>query len=552
MPTPKPAVSFNHLTCEYLDNPQGIDTASPRLSWQETSPGKPYTQASYRIIVASSPAQLTAGKGDLWDSGKVNSARTTLISYGGVPLKSRQQCWWAVQAWDTRGHHPDWSRPATFSMGLLLPKDWKGAWIGKSVQGPKTDFSVLSGARWIWFPEAGQPSTSAPLGTRYFRLNVDLPGDRPIKRASFVGTADNEFTLFVNGKQAGEGTDWYQVQTLDVSRLLHSGPNLLAVQARNVGDDGPNPAGLIGALKIEYLDGGISVIQTGTAWKSSQTVSMGWMTQKYEDSDWQPAVDIGPDGTQPWGDLAQASANFHPPLPARYLRREFTTRQRVVRATAYACGLGLFQLYINGKPAADHIMDPAISDYRKADYYVTTDVARLLQTGRNVAAVALGNGRFYTPRINAVNFGVPRLLMQLEITYADGSKQTVVSDKHWEVTDQGPIRANNEYNGEAYDARMVMTGWTLPGFALAPKQWSPADVLTAPGGTLEAQMLEPMRGDRDRASNQGLVTPIREIHRRHGSDFLWYGPSEGPREARNNGSYDLRLYTSSRRHPEDR
>lgn len=490
---PKSAVAFDHLTCEYLSNPQGIDTTSPRLSWEEMAPATSFTQASYRIIVASSLELLNAGKGDLWDSGEVKSPRTTLIPYGGAQLKSRRQCWWAVQVWDTHGQLSTWSKPATFSMGLLSPQDWKALWIGKDVQKTKADFSALLKARWIWFPDTGQPSASAPLGTRSFRATVDIANDRPIKRATFVGTADNEFTLFINGKKAGEGTNWYQMQTLDVSRLIRGGLNLLAVQARNVGNNGPNPAGLIGALKIEYRDGGVSVIPTSTAWKSSRTANAGWNTSGYKDSTWQAARNLGPDGMQPWGDLSKAYSAFQPPLPARYIRREFTTRHPVVKATAYICGLGLFQLYINGKLATDHVMDPAISDFRKADYYVTVDVARLVQTGRNAIAVVLGNGRFYSPRPNAVNFGIPRVLVQLELTYADGSKQTVVSDEKWKVTDQGPIRANNEYDGEAYDARMAMTGWTLPGFSTAKQSWSSADVMKAPGGILCSQMLEPMR-----------------------------------------------------------
>jgi len=95
--------------------------------------------------------------------------------------------------------------------------------------------------------------------------------------------------------------------------------------------------------------------------------------------------------------------------------------------------------------------------------------------------------------MNSTNYGTPRLLLQLEITYADGSTQTIVSDPSWMVTDQGPIRANNEYNGEVYDARMVMPGWTLPGYSAPAGLWSKADVVSAPGGDIKAQMREPMR-----------------------------------------------------------
>ena len=189
-PVPKSPVAFEHMTCEYLDSPQGIDTTVPRLSWQEASAETAFRQAAYRIVVASSPTLLAAGKGDLWDSGKVKSSLTTLIPYGGRPLTSRRQCWWAVQVWTAQGKQSPWSRPATFSMGLLAKQDWKALWIGKEAPGRHVDLSLLAGAHWIWFPEGGQPSNAAPLGSRYFRIAVALAKGRPIKRARFVGTAD--------------------------------------------------------------------------------------------------------------------------------------------------------------------------------------------------------------------------------------------------------------------------------------------------------------------------------------------------------------------------
>ena len=287
-PMPAPGVTFSHLTCEYLVNPEGIDTIAPRLSWEEKSPAKSYLQSSYRIIVASSSALLRAGKGDLWDSGKVNSPRTLLCSYGGTPLKSRRRCWWAVRAWDTRGQLSAWSQPATFSMGLLSPQDWKASWIGKDARRPKPYLSALSGARWIWFPDAGQPSIAAQVGKRYFRSVVNVPGHSPVKRASFVGRGDNQFTFYVNGKQAGGSTSWYQVQSLDVSRYIHSGHNLIAIKAQNNDENGPNPAGLIGNqwLLQVLTDCG----RADVAWSLvTQTARPSWgcMTSRGADTIWE-------------------------------------------------------------------------------------------------------------------------------------------------------------------------------------------------------------------------------------------------------------------------
>jgi alpha-L-rhamnosidase len=186
-------------------------------------------------------------------------------------------------------------------------------------------------------------------------------------------------------------------------------------------------------------------------------------------------------------------------LPARYLRREFPVAKRVSRATAYVCGLGFFDLYLNGEKVSQDAMDPALSDYRKADYFMTFDVTDRLRHGANAIGVILGNGRFYAPRRETpqvppeltVSYGVPKLLLQLDIEYEDGSKTTVISDQSWKLTASGPIRANNEYDGEEYDARMEMPGWDRNSFD--DSSWDQARVVAAPGGALKAQMMEPMR-----------------------------------------------------------
>ncbi|WP_353568723.1 family 78 glycoside hydrolase catalytic domain [Haloferula sargassicola] len=184
-------------------------------------------------------------------------------------------------------------------------------------------------------------------------------------------------------------------------------------------------------------------------------------------------------------------------VPARYLRKEFGTEpeKEVVRATAYVCGLGFFDFFLNGEKVSNHVMDPALSDYRKAAYYVTFDVTEKIHSGANAIGVILGNGRFMAPRTRTPaatqTFGFPKLLAQVEIEYSDGSKQTVVSDASWKITDNGPIRSNNEYDGEHYDARMEMPGWNETGFDASG--WKDVEMVAAPGGELVSQLIEPMR-----------------------------------------------------------
>jgi alpha-L-rhamnosidase len=179
-------------------------------------------------------------------------------------------------------------------------------------------------------------------------------------------------------------------------------------------------------------------------------------------------------------------------LPARYVRKEISLSNQVQRATAYVCGLGFFELSVNGTKIGDHVMDPVLTSYDKRCCYVTFDVTSALKEGSNAIGVVLGNGRFHAPRRHASRFfGNPMLLLQLEVTYTDGTTVRFVSDDSWKVTDQGPIRANNEYDGEDYDARMEMPGWDKPGYDA--NKWLQAAVVKAPGGVMQAQMMEPMR-----------------------------------------------------------
>src|SRR3974390_2181685 len=94
------SLSPRRLQCEYLDNPLGIDSTVPRLSWVVVSPHRAQKQTAYQILVASSEAELKADRGDLWDTGKVTTDQTLQVAYSGQALKSSQRCFWKVRVWD--------------------------------------------------------------------------------------------------------------------------------------------------------------------------------------------------------------------------------------------------------------------------------------------------------------------------------------------------------------------------------------------------------------------------------------------------------------------
>jgi len=165
---------------------------------------------------------------------------------------------------------------------------------------------ALRGCSWTWHPETGSGS-DAPPGTRFFRKQLRIPGGAVIRKAAFIGTADNGFTLFVNGKEAGKGDasaeGWRNPVELDVTRLLVPGVNQLAIAALNAGDK-PNPAGLLGRLKVELASGPALTERIDKTWKSSSEKSEHWTEAGFEDSAWPAARELAAFGAAPWGMLS--------------------------------------------------------------------------------------------------------------------------------------------------------------------------------------------------------------------------------------------------------
>ena len=489
--TARPAsLQITELRCEYRQEPLGLDEVHPRLSWilePTRRARRGQRQTAFEVLVATTPALLRAGAADLWDSGRVNSDQSIQVRYGGAELRSSQQCYWSVRVWDEAGRPTGWSPPAHWSMGLLGQADWRGKWIG--LDGPEPE-NTLHGTFWVWFPE-GHPEVSAPIGTRFFRRSFELPPGRKPKSARWLVTGDNEFRAFVNGTEVGSGNNFSAALGLDVLSRLHPGKNLLGAAVKNVGST-PNPAGFVGLLQVEFEAGEPLLVPTDDTWRTSAEKLADWEKPDYDDSTWLAARKLGPVGMMPWGQIGGPEARR---LAARWLRKEFGVAKGLRRATAYIAGVGLSELYLNGEKAGDAVLSPGLTDYNKRVFYVTYDVTRQVHLGKNAMGVVLGNGRFFAPRgkipTATRTFGFPKLLLQLRLEYDDGSVKWVVSDSSWQVTADGPIRANNEYDGEEYDARLEMPGWNRVGFDDA--DWSNAPLVSAPQGELTAQSLEPIR-----------------------------------------------------------
>ncbi len=169
------------------------------------------------------------------------------------------------------------------------------------------------------------------------------------------------------------------------------------------------------------------------------------------------------------------------------LRKDFETKGRVRSAYAYICGLGHYELTLNGRKVGGAEFAPLWSDYDKTLYYNVYDVTSMLKQ-RNAVGVLLGNGMFNVQggryRKLLVSFGPPTLWMKLHIDYEDGSWEDIVSDGTWKY-DLSPIVFNDIYGGEDYDARREQPKWNTYGFDAS--SWRNVIVQESPKGSLRPQ-----------------------------------------------------------------
>ncbi|HEX2970723.1 MAG TPA: family 78 glycoside hydrolase catalytic domain, partial [Tepidisphaeraceae bacterium] len=185
-------------------------------------------------------------------------------------------------------------------------------------------------------------------------------------------------------------------------------------------------------------------------WSDAAAWSMGLLTPADWKSHW----------------IAAPTASTQPaPLPL--FRRKFDLTKPIRRAEVFVCGLGQFELRLNGQKIGDAVMEPAWTNYRKTALYVTYDVTSLLKPGRNALGALLGNGMYNVVGGRYVKFtgsmGSPKLILQLHIDHPDGSSTLLTTDSSWK-TAPGPITFSCIYGGEDYDARQEQPHWDLPNF----------------------------------------------------------------------------------------
>ena len=173
-------------------------------------------------------------------------------------------------------------------------------------------------------------------------------------------------------------------------------------------------------------------------------------------------------------------------IPSLLLRRDFTVKRKLKRALIFICGLGQYELTLNGKKVGDDYLSPGWTKFNKTCLYDTRDITEFLRSGENAVGVELGNGMFNVQgggRFTKFkgSFGPQQVIAQIRLEYDDGKVDFIGTDGNWR-TAPGPITFSSIYGGENCDARLVQTGWNQPGFT--DNQWSPAKILSGPGGEL--------------------------------------------------------------------
>jgi alpha-L-rhamnosidase len=154
--------------------------------------------------------------------------------------------------------------------------------------------------------------------------------------------------------------------------------------------------------------------------------------------------------------------------PVSYLRRKFDLQKEINEVKLHITALGLYKGFLNGKPITEQVFMPGFTYYKKRLQYQTYDVTLLLKKGNNVISVMLGDG-WYRGKIGIFSkrnfYGEKtKLAAVLNISFADGTTETITTDDQWKVTQDGPIRKSDWKDGEIYDARRELTGWMDPDY----------------------------------------------------------------------------------------
>ena len=533
-PASQSARAPTRLRLEYLADPLGLDERKPRFSFELDDARRGAVQLGWQILVAKDKADLDGAHAALWDSGKVETADTCQIVYGGPELQAWTHYWWKVRSWDGANEPTPWSAPAHFSTGALIGTDWKSKWIEDPAPAPEPPFvpdtaeAPVTPVAESGAPNRGWCSKFADKEDDYKWIKFDLGKGAYFDAVRLYPANDDDAA---NTKRALFpkmiklwGSAYPGFDSISrVFRVDHegefectlpeSGPleirtgSRMQMQYLLVGfyklSKDPQRGYAAALAEAEVLDGSVVVSSGKEVWSSDSREENGWSTKSLNDGVYLSSTGA-PDTGAPnhaAGGGAAASAPSSVELPRQpLLRHEFAVGPALARATLSCSALGLCDVHLNGKRVTPDVLAPGWSDYRKRVVYDTYDVTALLAAGPNAIGVQLADG-WYAGRVGLAQIFVggplrglygrkPAFMAQLELEYADGHRETIISDKDWKSTLEGPLLSSDLIDGESWDARKEIAGWDKPGFD--DKNWTPVEYATTKT-SLNAQRGTPVR-----------------------------------------------------------
>ncbi|WP_067433295.1 glycoside hydrolase family 78 protein [Nocardioides jensenii] len=454
---PSSDLRVGQLTVNGTHNPLGFDDPTPRFGWVMQAKENGQAQTAYRLLVATSPSLLKAGRADVWDSGKVESADSRQVAYDGPKVTSRTRYFWSVQVWDAAGQPAPPSNVAWFETGLLQKSDWTAEWIAHDAK--------------FWLPttntEQSYPAELLAGKTLGQTFTADRPFDAAAGRMPTWNTADSDVTVTLR-------RDGPAGAVLATQRLVDHPDNGWG----EVKLDAPAEPGTY------YLE--ISDVEGKVGWWSHSDDKYAHGTA-YADGE-----PVAGDRTVRWTPTTQADDER-----TSQLRKEFELGDDIKSARLYVTALGVHDVHLNGQLVSKDRFAPGWTDYNKRVQYQTYDVTDLVRGGDNAIGARLSTG-WYSGKIAIYGqnlYGqLPGLLAQLEVTHADGTTETVTTDDSWRST-RGEIRESDMQDGEAIDAREATPGWTTSGYD--DSTWKQVIPKTGVTAELVAQADPPARVTRE-------------------------------------------------------
>ena len=466
-------VRLENLKVDYRTNPLGIEEEAPLFSWQMESDVRGQRQTAYQIQVADSKEKLEDGKFS-WDSGKVESEHSVAIPYAGDCLKGQTRYYWQVTAWDQNQEVWHSGQEAWFETGLM------GA-----------DFSEAS---WI-----GAAQKEAPACTQEeCRYSIEYDFEAGQAAAGFIFGADTDrygeyYLWLVHQKQ-----DEVFLKTCRVEKNVFHEQQDISLKAYYSKEDLENRRIHVRIQvdrnrAVTFMDGE-TVCETELR-RPKAIGRVGFYNERTENSSWfdnvivkdpeenvvlkenfenQAETIFSPEYIKVQNGMgcAKAGVTLTPGNdgPAPVLRRTFSSdKNELVSARLYATALGIYRIFLNGTEIGDNYFDPGLAVYDKELEYCTYDVTDLVQKGENAIGVILGHG-WYDRAVGGLDSWNPwgesktAFKGKLVLRYEDGTEQIIASDENWKVYTDGPIRRDDMYQGEFYDARYELEGWSEPGF----------------------------------------------------------------------------------------